>query len=242
MSENLIKSNFSEISLLCNTPIKLQCQQGFIILHMPTIKDEYSSLYDCNFFFGCCVKTIAELQKDLEIPKLRSKLELIKAICSESTDISLGVIQCLNMIIGDFKYVDGSFYSGEVPIVDEVFEIICDYVAIAIGGISFSELVKKNELAKLSPEERAWEERKRMNESKIRKSKNKTGKIISLDIIMACLTYEFHISLQDLYEMNKYTVYFLYSQVGKISNYEVTKIAAGTGNLGRKNKHTYWTN
>lgn len=236
----MIKSNFSEVALLCNVPIKMQCEQGFIILHMPTIQDEYGSLYDCNFFFNCCVKTIAELQTELNLSQLKTKLELIKAICSDSTEISFGIMQCLNMIISDFKYVDDSFYSGETLIIDEIFDIICDYVAVAIGGINMSEVKKKKELANLSPEERAWEERKRMHESKIRKSKNKAGKLISLDIILACLTYEFHISLQDLYEMNKYTVYFLYSQVGKISNYEVTKIAAGTGNLGSKNKHTYW--
>jgi len=41
--------------------------------------------------------------------------------------------------------------------------------------------------------------------------------------------------------MNKYGVYFLYNKIGKISNYEVTKIAAGTGNLSNRSKHKYWT-
>ena len=242
MKKSIISSNFNEIALLCNAPIKLQCEKGFIILHMPTIKDEYSSLYDCNFFFGCCIKSLADLKKDLNLPQLNSKYELIKTICSESADLGMGIIQCLNMIIEDFKYVDGSFYSGQVLITNEVFEEICNYIAVAIGGLSFQDLKKQEELAAMSPEERAWEERKRINESKIRKSKSKTGKTISLDMIMACVTYEFHISLQELYEMNKYTVYFFYSQIGKISSYEVTKIAAGTGNLGKKSKHTYWTN
>lgn len=238
----MIQSNFGEMVLLCNLPVTLQCDQGFIILHIPTIKDEYSSIYDCNFFFGCCVKDLIELKEDLKIPTINTKMELIKAIMFQDSIIGAGIIQCLNMIIQEFKYVDGSFYSGETLIVDEVFDTICNYIAVAIGGKDFKDLDKDKELANMDETERAWELRRRKNEAKIRKSKNKEGKTISLSTIMACVSYEFHISLKELCEMNKYTVYFFYSKIGKISSYEVTKIAAGTGNLGKKSKHTYWTN
>lgn len=238
----MIQSNFGEMVLLCNLPVTIQCDQGFIILHIPTIKDEYSSIYDCNFFFGCCVKDLIELKEDLKIPTINTKMELIKAIMFQNSIIGASIIQCLNMIIQEFKYVDGSFYSGETLIVDEVFDTICNYIAVAIGGKDFKDLDKDKELANMDETERAWELRRRKNEAKIRKSKNKEGKTISLSTIMACVSYEFHISLKELCEMNKYTVYFFYSKIGKISSYEVTKIAAGTGNLGKKSKHTYWTN
>lgn len=238
----MIQSNFGEMVLLCNLPVTIQCDQGFIILHIPTIKDEYSSIYDCNFFFGCCVKDLIELKEDLKIPTINTKMELIKAIMFQDSIIGASIIQCLNMIIQEFKYVDGSFYSGETLIVDEVFDTICNYIAVAIGGKDFKDLDKDKELANMDETERAWELRRRKNEAKIRKSKNKEGKTISLSTIMACVSYEFHISLKELCEMNKYTVYFFYSKIGKISSYEVTKIAAGTGNLGKKSKHTYWTN
>ena len=238
----MIQSNFGEMVLLCNLPVTLQCDQGFIILHIPTIKDEYSSIYDCNFFFGCCVKDLIELKEDLKIPTISTKMELIKAIMFQDSIIGASIIQCLNMIIQEFKYVDGSFYSGETLIADEVFDTICNYIAVAIGGKDFKDLNKDKELANMDETERAWELRRRKNEAKIRKSKNKEGKTISLSTIMASVSYEFHISLKELCEMNKYTVYFFYSKIGKISSYEVTKIAAGTGNLGKKSKHTYWTN
>lgn len=238
----MIQSNFGEMVLLCNLPVTIQCDQGFIVLHIPTIKDEYSSIYDCNFFFGCCVKDLIELKEDLKIPTINTKMELIKAIMFQDSIIGASIIQCLNMIIQEFKYVDGSFYSGETLIVDEVFDTICNYIAVAIGGKDFKDLDKDKELANMDETERAWELRRRKNEAKIRKSKNKEGKTVSLSTIMACVSYEFHISLKELCEMNKYTVYFFYSKIGKISSYEVTKIAAGTGNLGKKSKHTYWTN
>lgn len=238
----MIRSNFNEMTLLCNNPVTLQCDQGFIMLHIPTIKDEYSSIYDCSFFFGCCVKDVLELKEDLKLSNVDTRMNLIKTIIFNDSNLSIGIIQCLNMIIQDFKYVDGSFYAGGVPISDEVFEVICNYVAIAIGGKDFKDLEKDKELSNMSPIEREWELRKRKNEAKIKKSKNKNGKTLSLSTIMACVSYEFHISLKELCEMNKYTVYFFYSKIGKISSYEVTKIAAGTGNLSNKSKHTYWTN
>lgn len=239
---NMIQSNFGEMVLLCNLPITIQSDQGFIILHIPTIKDEYSSIYDCNFFFGCCVKSLSELKEDLKVPTIKSKLELMKAIIFNEAEIAAGIIQCLNMIIQDFKYVDGSFYAGDTLIVDEVFDIICGYIAVAIGGKELADLEKDKELANMDEAERAWELRKRKNEEKIRKSKSKGGKTVTLSTILACVNYEFHIPLSELCEMNKFTVYFFYSKIGKISTYEVTKIAAGTGNLGKKSKHTYWTN
>ena len=241
----MIQSNFSEMALICNAPITIQTDKGFIVLHIPTIKSEYSSLYDCNFFFGCCVKNIIELQEDLKelkLPTFNTKLELIKTVILHESNLGVGIIQCLNSIIDDFKYVDGSFHAGETPISNEVFDVICNYIAVAIGGREIKDLEKDMELSKMDPVEREWELRKRKNEAKIRKSKNKEGKTVTLSTILACVSYEFHISIAELCEMNKFTVYFLYSKVGKISSYEVTKIAAGTGNLGKKTKHTYWTN
>lgn len=241
----MIQSNFNETALLCGFPITIQCDTGFIILHMPTIRDEYSSLYDCNFFFGCCVKDLSELKKDLkELShlKINSKMDLIKTIIYHDSGLATGLIQCLNMIIHEFKYVDGSFYAGNTPITDEVFDLMCSYVAVAIGGKDFKDLEVDKQLASMDPIEREWELRKRKNEEKIHKSKNKNGKTITLSMILACVSYEFHFALSELSEMNKYTVYFFYSQIGKISQYEVMQIAAGTGNLSKKSKHTYWTN
>lgn len=237
-----MRSNFSRIALMGNLPIILECSNGFLVLHMPTIRDEYSSLYDYNFFLGVCIKTLEELQVDLKLPNIKSKYELIKAICSSSNNISVDIIHCLSTIIQDFKYVDDSFKGGDCLIDEEVFDELCNYIAVAVGGLKFDSFKTKNEEKEMTDLEKEWERKKRLHEAKIQKTKSKDGKFVSLDTILSCVCYEFNISLNELMNMNKYTVYFLYSKVDKIASYEVTQIAAGTGNLGSKNKHTYWAN
>lgn len=237
----MMSSNFSSVALLGNLPITLDTGNGFIILHMPTIADEYSSKYDIGFFLGICSKSLTELKKELNLPNLLSKYDLILNICQQTSDLSLGVIYALNLIIQDFEYVTDSFRSGNTIISEEIFEDICNYIAVAIGTLDIKDLKTKLNEKTMTPEERAWEERKRMNEAKIRKSKNKNGKLIELDTIISCVCYEFNIPIRDIVQMNKYSVYFLYHKIGNIMNYEVTKIASGTGNLGSKHKHKYWT-
>jgi hypothetical protein len=49
-------------------------------------------------------------------------------------------------------------------------------------------------------------------------------------------------SLEEVYKLNKFSFVYLYGCVMQIAGYEVSKIAAGTGNLGHNSKHKYWTN
>ena len=234
-------TNFSATALLGNLPILEQYNGSYFVFNMPTIAMEHSSIFDYSFFLSCCAKPIEELRSELNGLTFNSKYDLMKAICKSGSEIGTSVLCCLGAMIQDFKYVTDSFYCGNAVFTDEVFEIFCDYVSIAAGLMTFEQLSKKAEEQKMSEEERAWERKKRLHASKIQRTKQKNGKGVDLETVMACVCYEFNIPLKDIVQMNKYSVFFLYNKVGKISNYEVTKIAAGTGNLGKKNKHKYWT-
>jgi hypothetical protein len=55
--------------------------------------------------------------------------------------------------------------------------------------------------------------------------------------MFAALLYEYpQYKMEDLFELNIYTFYYLFRYVGKIANYEVSKIAAGNG-LTKKHKY-----
>ena len=234
-------TNFSSATLLGNLPIIEYYNGSYFVFNMPTLEMELGSAFDYSFFLSCCSKPLEELQKELKDLTFNSKYELMKTICSSNDMISTSVICCLSSLIQDFKYVTDSFQCGDSVFDDEVFDIFCDYIAIAAGLMSMEQLQKKEEEKKMSEEERAWERKKRLHASKIQKTKQKNGKGMSLDTIIACVCYEFHIPLSDIMKMNKYSVYFFYGKISKISSYEVTKIAAGTGNLGSRTKHKYWT-
>lgn len=238
----MISSNFSSTALLANLPIIVKDDDNIFIFNMPTVEKEYGGIYSYSNLIFLCSASMTELEEHFKGVPFKSRYDLMKKICEHSSeDFGTSVIYCLSNIINDFEYVADSFRSGGKAISEEVFELLCSYIAIATGHKEISYLKQKEEEKNMTAEEIAWEERKRKNEARIAKAKKKSGKLIEFDLIMACVCYEFHIPIKDLVQMNKYGVYFLYGKIGKISSYEVTKIAAGTGNLGSRNKHKYWT-
>lgn len=212
------------------------------VFNMPSLEFEFGTAYNYNFFLGCCISDIYTLKKQIPELEFNSKYELAKKVCSLGEDLSVSFLACMANTIQDFKYADDSFYCGEFAFDNEVFEFYCNCIALAGNGLTFEELEKQKGLDKMSPEERAWEVRKREQEARIRKAKEKDGKGTSIDSIIASVMYEFGVVMSDIKKMNKYGLVFLYSQCMKIASYEVTKIAAGTGNLGKKTKHMYFTN
>ena len=63
----------------------------------------------------------------------------------------------------------------------------------------------------------------------------------TLEKMLGGILYEFpQYKLEDLFELNLYTVYYLFSFVGKIANYEISKIAYGNGLL-KRGKHKHFT-
>lgn len=238
----MITSNFSSTTLLANLPIIVKDNDNIFIFHMPTIEKEYGGIYNYNNLTFLCSETMSELKKHFKEVPFNSRYDLMKKICEYgSEEFGISVIYCLSNIIDNFEYIADSFRSNGKVISEEVFELLCNYIAIAVGNKKIDYLQEKEKEKQMTPEELAWEERKRKNEAKIRKTKNKSGKTVDFDTVLSCVCYEFNIPIKDLFQMNRYGVYFLYSKIGKISSYEVTKIAAGTGNLGSKNKHKYWT-
>lgn len=237
----MINSNFSKISLMCNSDIMINSDDGIFVFHMLSIKEEYSDIYDFNFFLGCCVKSFEDFKKEgLSIENI-SRMDIIKEIIRRDSKLGLDILHFLSIIIQDFEYVDGSFKCGNYTINDEIFDLMCNYIGVASAAISFDESKSLIDESKMSPAEREWERKRRINEEKIRKNKNQNNKSIDLDKVIASVMYEFNISLKDILDMNKYTIYYLYSCTGAIMIYEKNKIAFGNGNVSKNSKFVYWT-
>lgn len=209
---------------------------------MPTIQFESCCAYNFNFFLGCCASSVNMLKQQITDFTFDNKYDLFRALCKSTISEKVDLLACLSYCIQDFEYVEDSFYCGQSAIDVEVFELFCDYISIACGYNSFEILETKKKLREMTDFEREWEKKRLEHEAKIKAAKAKQGKGTELDIVIASIMREFGVSIKDIFQMNKYSLFFLYSQVGKIANYEVTKIAAGTGNLSRSTKHQYWAN
>jgi hypothetical protein len=132
---------------------------------------------------------------------------------------------------------DGQMYWGSRIISKDVFDLFCDYISITLG-------VKKIEDLKLIITDDMDEITKRqiMLERKIAATKAKDpsgGGNITFDLIMAGVCHEFGYSFADMYEMTPYSIYFMYSQIGKIMNYSINNVAAGNGLLKKNSKHKH---
>ena len=211
------------------------------VFNMPTLKDEVDGVLNYNFFFGFCASHLSDLKEQTKA-EFTSKLDfLIQAIKSGDAN-AVSLLGCLARHIQDFRYVDDSLYCGEFKLNDEVLEVFCLYVAIASGCEKWEALSIREQEKNMSPEEIEWERRKRLNQAKINAAKEKAGKGTNLDDMAIALMYEFGMSLEEIYQLNKFSFMKLYSDIMTIAGYEVSKIAAGTGNLGKNSKHKYWTN
>jgi hypothetical protein len=119
----------------------------------------------------------------------------------------------------------------------EIFETFCDYIAIAAGtkNIKSLEYVITDEMDEI-------EKRRILLERKIQETKSKgaaNGKPTGLDIVITGVIKEFHYTYGELLNMTLYSIYYMYSQLGLIMNYEVGNIAAGNGLLKKNTKHNH---
>lgn len=115
-----------------------------------------------------------------------------------------------------------------------MFNTFCEHISIACGLKEFSEITVEGEMDE-------WALKIKANEEKIRatKRKNEVARDRSLSKLLLALKYEFHCSNQELKSMTLYAIYFMYSQVGAIMNYEVGEIASGNGMIDKKTNFNY---
>ena len=211
------------------------------VFNMPTLKDEVDGILNYNFFYGFCAAHTSDLKEQTKA-EFDSKYDfLIKAIRAGDAN-AVSLLGCLARHIQDFKYVDDSLYCGEFKLNGEIFEIFCLYISIAGGCEKWDALRIREEEKNMSPEEKEWERRKRLHQAKINAAKEKAGKGTHFEDMAAAIMYEYGMSPEEVYKLNKFSFTFLYSCIMSIAGYEVSKIAAGTGNLGKNSKHQYWTN
>ena len=239
---NVLTTNFNKTTLLINAPVVIRNEEGeTFVFNMPNLKDEINGVLNYNFFYGFCASHLSDLKEQTKA-EFDSKYDfLIKAIkVGDANAVSL--LGCLARHIQDFKYVDDLLYCGEFMITNEIFELFCLYVAIAGGCEKWEALEIREQEKNMSPEEQEWERRKRLNQAKINAAKEKAGKGTNFEDMAAAVMFEFGMSLEEVYKLNKFSFVFLYSCVMQIAGYEVSKVAAGTGNLGKNSKHKYWTN
>lgn len=232
-------TNFSKILLLANKNIKFWTVNLELEFELIPIKTKDMFLNNNLIWF---LNFLDEDLKNFQIIKenynIKSHFDFIRIICAMSDsdnlikDISEKFLKSFKILIPDI-YLDNKI----LMIKDQVFT---ETMFNEIMEIIYKIIGKKEVIKILDSDDEMTQKMKRMQE-KIAEIKKKGKKMndssTSFEDIFAALLYEFpQYKMQDLFELNIYTFYYLFKYVGKIANYEVSKIAAGNG-LTKKHKY-----
>lgn len=230
-------SNFNSETLLCSSSIVFLGKRGEkYFMRLPLLKDKIDNL-DYNTFITFCSISIEDFNKEYKT-NFKNRFELFNFYKNNKNDI-IGIFnKYFEKYMDGFHYVDDSLYWGNRLVGKEVFETFCDYCAIAAGhkAIKDLELVITDDMDE-------FEKRRIMNERKIAKTKANgqgEGKSKSLDMVLTGVCQAFGYTYEQLRDKTLYSIYFMYSQLGAIGNYEIGNIAAGNGLLGKGAKHNHW--
>jgi short subunit fatty acids transporter len=151
---------------------------------------------------------------------------------SEAKQLANMFMEALEKIIPNIKFESKFLKINSILVNESLFSLIIEVVYLIM-----------NKKPKIIISETDDEMTKKMKETqrKIQEIKTKGKKMneqeTSFEDMFAALLYEFpQYKLEDLFQLNIYTFYFMFKYIGKIANYEVSKIAAGNG-LAKKHKY-----
>ena len=226
----MFQTNFCEITLLHNLPINIVCEDDSVFLFkMPTLTDVYDGT--TGFFTTFCHLGLDELKE--KYPQLvlgKQKIDFILQLFRSNDDTQSVITNFRHSMlkfIPNVKFVDESLYQGDNLITEQIFDIFCEYFNVAMG---FKKL--QTEPSKKEEELDDWAKRKLACQKEIEKCRNNNkGDNLKLDIVLASVIREFHCSFDEVYNMNLYTIHYLYSLVYKLMRYDVDVVAAGNGLL-----------
>lgn len=165
---------------------------------------------------------------------IKSHYDFIHLVCSlapQSKDFNMLFTKILNGLKVLLPNINFKLILRlEDIVLDKIlFDDIVEILFISIGREKIMIKESDDEFDRMEKEAKIRAER-------IRKGSKKDSNTSFEDLLIAIL-YEFQqYKIQDLMSMNLYTIYYLFKYVGKIANYEVSKIAAGNG-LAKKHKY-----
>ena len=233
------RNNYSEFLLLANQNISFVKNDGTFSFELVPMK-----VKDL-FFNENLIWLIDFLQKDIddfsnafENYTIKSHFDFIRLIISLGSvseftqELSDRIVNGLKCIIPEINIENKFLMIKKEFVSSELFEQIIKIVF---------RIMHKKEPVKIVDSDDEMTRKMKATQKRIQDIKNKGKKInensTKFEDIFAALLYEYpQYKMEDLFELNIYTFYYLFKYVGKIANYEVSKIAAGNG-LTKKHKY-----
>ena len=236
---NNFRTNYSELLLLANRNIKVwdsHLKLEFEILPMK-VKDLFLDS-DLIWFLGFLETDLQDITFFVKEYELKSHFEFIQLVCAisevseETRSLSKSFVSGLQKIVPEIELKGKLLTIKNFTLTKEIFDYIFDIV--------FKIMHKKPKVKIVDGDDEMTQKMKKVQQ-KIAEIKSKGRRMnesgTNFEDMFAALLYEYpQYKMEDLFELNIYTFYYLFKYVGKIANYEVSKIAAGNG-LSKKHKY-----
>jgi len=229
--------DFSKVKLLANLNIIFKNEEVSFEFIPMKVKDIYFNS-DLSWFLNLIEKDIDELKKFFPNVEIDSHYQFIMLLLTLGEkketlkEIAELIINAMEILIPGISFQDRQLKIFDISVDEILFNQIIELIYKIMGR---KEPIKINETDD-EMTRRMKETQKRIQKIKS-KGKRMDGNQTSFEDMFAAIIYEFpQYKLEDLFELNIYTLYYLFKYIGKIANYEVSKIAAGNG-LAKKHKY-----
>ena len=232
------KHNFSKVLLLANENVTFKNEEGeFFDLVPIKVKDLYlrEPLIWLLGFLDSDLEDIKKYFIGVEINSHFQFIHTVFTLAEKKTELKETAdyfLEAFNYLLPGFLFESKQLKIHSIVVNESLFDLILE--------VLYKILNKKEKIKVVDGDDEMTRKMKAMQQ-KIQEIKQKGRKInedsTDFESMFAAILYEFpQYKLQDLFELNIYTFYYLFKYVGKIANYEVSKIAAGNG-LAKKHKY-----
>lgn len=235
------KNNYSEILLLSNKKITFERENEKFDMIPMSLSDILFNT-SLGYLIGILDTDIEELKKQISGYNIKGHYEYFHLILTlgkkreEIRKVSKMLLEGLKTIIPEINFDDGVLKIKKIFVDKNLFSEIIRIIFAVLGREKTIILPEDDEFTRIEKEAKLRAERIR-TKSKKNKEQNENENDDGLKNMLAAILYEFpQYQLKDLFELNIYTIHYLFGYVGKIANYEVSKIAAGNG-LAKKHKY-----
>ena len=230
-------SDFQKELLLINRPVNFTHTgtSKKLTFNLPTLEDLF--VHDEIMLLSTLLaKSVEDLQKMIPGVEIDSHFHFITLIVAMGEfnenfeDLRNSILKSFELLLTGLESKSGimTFENG-LLFEEDLFNSFRKIFLLSLGNEEILETETEEDDDEFTRREKEAEARvRRIKESAAkRKSKQEEG---GMEKMLVSILYEFpQYKMEDLFNMNLYTIYYLYKNVGKIANYEVMKIAAGNG-------------
>lgn len=225
---------FNRVQMLRNKPIRIarDKEDSYLYVQGPTIGQIYE---DEKLFLLSQVLMMEEKELknflQINIDGL-DKLSMITIMLTQFKEKNI-LLEKIKQIILDLEIVKAKIYINEDILTKKELSRIEEILLIVMG----QKRETKEEEHELSPEEKRikeLEEKVQAKKNKQKSNEEKDEQNIMEDIMIGVI-YEFGFSLEQIMNMNYFTLIWYYSYTGKLHVYRINQHAIGSGMVKKIN-------